>query len=139
MTATKAKKAVKVEITDLMDHYELLLLFRKYVDQCIEDYNFSNKLRPLSFDEWYVREYTPNIDSLTQIVSFQAKWYLAGSYGQGSYQCRIPAEVVSEDGGGIFDSDTLRRFAKKLARHINYPEMYVLYRGDCVYRWSADI
>ena len=139
MTATKAKKAVKVEITDLMDHYELLLLFRKYVDQCIEDYNFSNKLRPLSFDEWYVREYTPNIDSLTQIVSFQANWYIGGSYQKGSYQCRIPAEVVSEDGGAIFDSETLRRFAKKLGRHLNYPETFVLYRGGCVYRWSADI
>jgi hypothetical protein len=134
--ATATKK--QTEIVDLMDHYELLLLFREYVDQCIEDYNHSSKPRPLSFDEWYVREYTPNIESLTQVICLQSSWYLAGSSGRGDFHCRIPTEIVSEDGGGIFDVDSLRRFAKKLADKNNHPETYVNYRGACVYRWSAD-
>ena len=136
MTTATAKKS---EIVDLIDHYELLLLFREYVDQCIEDYNHSNKVRPLSFDEWYNREYLPNIESITQVVCFQSTWYLAGSYGKGDFHCRIPVEIVSEDGSGIFDVDSLRRFAKKLANKNNYPETFVNYRGKCVYRWSADI
>lgn len=136
MTTATAKKS---KVVDLIDHYELLLLFRKYVDQCIEDYNHSNKVRPLSFDEWYNREYLPNIESLTQVVVFDSSWYLAGSYGKGTFHCRIPAETVSEDGKGIFDIDTLRRMAKKLANKNNYPETYVNFNDKCVYRWSADI
>lgn len=132
MMTTKSKKT---DIVDLMDHYELLLLFRQYVDQCIEDYDHSNKTRPLSFDEWYNVEYLPNIESLTQVIVFQATWYLAGSK-KGNFHCRVPAEIVSEDGDAIFDLKTLCRFAEKLKQRLNHPQMFINYRDDWVYRWS---
>ena len=127
------------KVTDLMSHYELLLLFRKYVDQCIEDFDeFRNKLRPFSFDEWYNSEYLPNIESLTQVVRLELSWYL-GRYQKETIHCRIPAETVGDDNGGIFDEETLQRVAKALARKENHPETFINYRGACVYRWSADI
>lgn len=132
---TTTKKTKKVDVVDLMDHYELLLLFRQYVDQCIGDYNHSSKPRPISFDEWYNVEYLPNIESLTQVIVFQATWYLGGNK-KGSFHCRIPVEIVSEDGDAIFDTKSLFRFAKKLKQHLNHPQMYINYRDDWVYRWS---
>lgn len=124
------------KIVDLMDGYELLLLFRKYVDECIEEYTTPDKMeRPLSFDEWYNKEYLPNIDSLTQIVNFQMKQGLHESFRE----CRVPNNTVSPLGDGIFDIETLRRAAKNLARKEDRPETFVFFGGRVVYRWSADI
>jgi hypothetical protein len=128
----------KVEIIDLIDHYELLLMFRDYVNQCIENYNHSNKTRPLSFDEWYNVEYLPNIESLTQVVTFKIHWHQCQSYQSADHNCRISADTVSE-GGGVFDSNALKRFAKKLAHKNHFQETFVMYCDMCFYRWSADI
>jgi len=133
----------KTEIVDLVDHKELLLLFRDYVDQCIEDFTFSNKVRPLSFDEWYVRVFEPNKDEETTVVTFDLCWeeasggYMSGSCGPESFKVRIPADMVAES-GAIFDIDGFRRMAKKFANNKNRRLPTVLYRGKVAYKWSWD-
>ena len=36
-----------------MNHKELLILYRGYVDNCIENTTDKTPIRPMSFDEWY--------------------------------------------------------------------------------------
>ena len=121
-------------VRNLMDHDELLKLFQDYVAQGAEDSTPSKPFRPLSFDEWYVREYMPNIDTLTQEVVFFHKSYAAG-YHTNQIKCRIPAGIVS-DLGGIFDSEALCRMAQKLALIENKAETYISFGEKYVYRWS---
>ena len=131
----KNRRVIKSDIIDLMDHYAILLLFKDYVKEGIEEFDKNNPFRPLSFDEWYVREYTPNIDSYTQIVQLQAKWYQA-KYTTEVLKCRISKEVISEYGGGIFDVESLERFAKILALKLHKPELFITYCNKYVYKWS---
>ena len=46
-------------------HNELLLKFREYVDNCIQNNTVTNPLRgdvhPMSFDEWYARIYCVSV------------------------------------------------------------------------------
>jgi hypothetical protein len=42
-----------------MNNKHLLLVYRDYVDKCITDSTNDNLVRPMSFDEWYVRIYEP--------------------------------------------------------------------------------
>lgn len=138
-TKTATKTATKVEITDLMDHEELLFLFLKYVEQCVEDNSIRNTMRPMSFDEWYNLKYLPNIETLTQIVSLNIDYNMSGVYGKETVECRVPSETVGENNGGVFQIETLRRVAEKLDRKKYYSETLITYRDQIFYRWSADI
>lgn len=102
--------ATEVKSLDMVGPYELLVLFRDYVDQCIEDYNSAKWTRPLSFDEWYVREYTTNIESLTTVIRLDKR---IGDITK-SYDCRIPANLVTGPNGGIVDLAGLKKLARRL-------------------------
>jgi len=135
-----ATKTASKTVVDVIDHYELLLLFRAYVNQCIEDFNFSNKIRPRSFDEWYEWEYKPNIDTLTQVVHVTLQWetacggHLCGT-DSAAYQMRIPAGILTES-GGIVDSDEFKRVCAKFANKTNMRLPCVLYQGKRAYHWT---
>lgn len=134
----------KKEVVDLVDHKELLLLFRDYVDQCIEDFTFSNKIRPLSFDEWYCTIFRPNSDDFTNVVTFDLMWegaeggHLSGTCGPESFKVRIPHQIVTSDDGGIVDNEAFKRMAKKFADKTNRRLPTVLYQGKRAYFWTWD-
>jgi len=86
MKTMKPAKITNIEIVDLIDHKELLLLFRNYVDECIENCGQLTQ-GPLSFDDWHRLEYLPNIESLTQVIKFNLNWYL----GRSSWRCQFHA------------------------------------------------
>lgn len=133
----------KEKIVDLVDHEELLLLFRQYVDQCIEEHTSANKSRPLSFDEWYVRVFEPNRNDETVVVDFElaevtaVDGFLSGSRRPESYKVRIPIDMIAES-GAIFDIVGVRRLAKKFSQMMNRRLPSVWYHGKQVYSWSWD-
>jgi hypothetical protein len=131
----KMKTKTEPEIVDLMDHLTLLHLFRDYVDECIEDYNHSNKPHPMSFDEWYSFVYIADRDSLTTVIDLNMQSATISGYK--SYRVRIPADIVTET-GGIIDNDALKKVAKALTAKMTAWQARVLYRGHLVYAWSWD-
>lgn len=138
MTTVKSKE----KVVDLVDQKELLLLFRDYVNQCIEDFSFSNKVRPLSFDEWYCTIFRPNREDFTNIVTLEMTWegaeggYLSGSCGPEFFDVCIPHKVVTSDNGGIIDDVRFKRFAKKFADKMNRRLPAILYKGKRAYFWT---
>jgi hypothetical protein len=127
-------------VINLMRPRNLLQLFRNYVDQCIEDTEdrFETMVRPLSFDEWCNREYLPNIDSLTQIVVFELCWISNEKNRKKDYKCRIPADIVSDDGQGIFDLDALIKSARELTKIKVGQKPCVNFNKRRLYHWSHD-
>ena len=131
----------KVEVVNLVDHRKLLIMFREYVDECID--NDSRLVRPMSFDEWYNREYLQNIETFTSIVKFgltsqeASGGHMSGRTEKQSFQCRVPAGLITES-GGIIDEVGLRQCARQLASMQNARLPCVEYNGKLVYRWTQD-
>jgi len=126
--------ATKTKVVDVVDHGELLLLFRKYVDQCIEENKFWNKQRPLSFDEWYNVEYLPNTETLTSVINVvlwheQARGgFLCGSTSE-SFEIRVPAYCLN-------DENRLRQVARKFSGKMNRRLPWVIYDGRRIDHWT---
>ena len=84
---------MSLRVVDLMTTLELMRLFRDYVDECIAELATSgHTIRPLSFDEWYVREYQQS--EQTVLVQLDLKW----KGGEESVLCRIPANIMTGSG-----------------------------------------
>ena len=146
MTTTKPiKSRTPTDITNLITHYDLLLMYQEYVGECIQNHAPICPARPMSFDEWHQRNYLPNLDELTQVITFQitgegasvVDGYLSGRSAPRNCKCRISAGVVTEC-GGVIDADALKKFAKKLSQVSNERFPTVTYQGKTAYFWTWD-
>lgn len=130
-------------IIDLMDLKTLMILFRGYVDKCIDEYVDKRSERPKSFDEWYNLEYLPDIEGLTKVVTLRlisegtSGGHLSGSSEPVDYKVRIPAEIIA-DNGAIVDLEALQKFGKQLTLKVSCRLPTVLYRGNRIYFWTMD-
>lgn len=133
--------AARVEEVDMVDRKELLLMFRDYVDQCIEETSWRYFSRPKSFDEWYTLHLKPNFNELTNLIDVTiwregaAGGFLTGSERK-NCRLRIPGGIVTGDNGGIVDSDRLFRIGKKVSKGYRLPT--VTYKGKRIYYWTWD-
>lgn len=135
------KTVIENEIIDMVDQEELLLLFQGYVASCIEDSRPSSIVHPISFDDWVETNFRKSRSERTVVVTVTLTWeeaaggYLCGGASQ-DYRIRIPAEILTED-GGILDDGWLRRVCKKFAHRMNRRLPSVVYRGMRAYSWTC--
>jgi hypothetical protein len=129
-------------LIDMVDHEELLYLFRDYIAESIEAPTASRPARPRGFDAWYETDFLSNLDDLTAVITLALNWERAG----GGFLCggdshefrvRVPATMLSQTGGTIDDAG-LRRIGRKFADKMNRRLPSVAYHGKCIYHWTWD-
>ncbi|MDA1054108.1 MAG: hypothetical protein O3C40_26975 [Planctomycetota bacterium] len=134
------KTSIEHEIIDIVDEEELLLLFQQYVANCIEDSRPSSIIHPIGFDDWVETDFRRSRSERTVVVTVTLTWeeaaggYLCGGASQ-DYRIRIPAEMLTDE-GGILDDVGLRRVCKKFAHRMNRRLPSVVYRGKRAYSWT---
>lgn len=92
-----------VEVEDLFAYY------LEYVKSVIAEYDKEQDVRPMSFDEWYHREYLTNIHEFTMSVSFE----VVSKRKNIVCRCTIPEGVFTES-GGLLDTTLLDVLVNRL-------------------------
>ena len=125
----------KPELVDMIDHQELLLMFRDYVDECIEESTPKKPVSPMGFDE---RKLLHEVFSTEIDVVL---WWELAEGGQlcGStsrpYQLRIPGGIVAEN-GAVLNENRLRAVARKFSNKMNRRLPWVIYREESIDHWT---
>lgn len=92
-----------VEVQDLFEFY------LDYVKSVIAEYDKEHDVRPMSFDEWYHREYLTNIHEFTMSVLFD----VTSKGKKVTCRCVIPEGVFTES-GGLLDTTLLGVVVERL-------------------------
>jgi len=108
-------------VVNLIDKWELLLMYRNYIDQCIDKFAVSGELELLSFDEWVKTQYGPSMEDLTDVIHLEVSHdvYVDPQMSTetktitSEFNVRVPKNIISKT-GVIVNPMELSRISEKL-------------------------